>query len=171
MAAGRDTSSKVVKSRRKSNRVGTERKPTDSKFRSRYEERVATYFSSQNLQYEYESESFKYNDPIVKGVCLDCGGKHTAQVRTYTPDFALKNAAGNTAFFIETKGLFTSENRTTLLAMQKDHPEVDVRLLFMRDNKLHKASPTKYSDWCAKHGFKCAFGEEIPSEWLEELRC
>jgi len=124
----------------------------DSKFRSKYETEVAANLSSQSFQYDYELTAFKYHDPIVKGVCLACGSKHVAQHRTYTPDFALKNATGNVAFVIETKGLFTAENRRTALLMKQQHPTVDVRMLFMRNNKLHKSNPKTYGDWCDKQG-------------------
>lgn len=143
---------------------------TDSKFRSKYETEVAANLSSQSFQYDYELTAFKYHDPIVKGVCLACGSKHVAQHRTYTPDFALKNATGNVAFFIETKGLFTAENRRTALLMKQQHPTVDVRMLFMRNNKLHKSNPKTYGDWCDANDIKWAAGKDIPDEWKEELR-
>lgn len=147
----------------------SKKKATESKFRSKYEAKVAANLVTQDFKYEYETSTFDYHDPITKGLCPCCGNKRVVQVRQYTPDFVLKDEHGAVVFYLETKGLFTSENRTTLLAMKKDHPSVDVRLLFMRDNKLHRSSPTRYSDWCNKHGFKWAVGEDLPDNWKEEL--
>ena len=163
--------SKVARSRQKSNRVGNKGAATliASSYRSKYETEVASNFTTSGISFDYESYPFKYLDPIVKGICVDCGCKNVAQMRTYTPDFALKNAAGGVVFFVETKGLFTAENRRTLLLMQKQHPLKDIRMLFMRNNKLHKSNPKTYGDWCDSNGIKWAVGKELPTNWKEEL--
>jgi len=145
-------------------------KKRPSTFRSKYETEVAANLTSYGFKYEYEATPLKYHDAIVKGVCLSCGCKTVAQHRTYTPDFALKNAAGDTVFFVETKGLFTAENRRTMVNIKAQHPDVDVRMLFMRNNKLHKSNPKTYGDWCDANGIKWAVGKDIPPEWKEELR-
>lgn len=49
------------------------------------------------------------------------------------------------------------------------HPDKDIRMLFMRDNYIYKGSKTKYSDWCKAHGIKyhvSAHGT-VPEEWFE----
>jgi hypothetical protein len=45
------------------------------------------------------------------------------------------------------------------------HPELDIRILFMRDQPIRKGSNTMYSDVCDKLGYVYAF-KEIPSTWL-----
>lgn len=143
---------------------------SESTFRSRYEIEVAANFDAQELAYEYESITLPYLQPVIKGVCSSCGACKVAQKRTYTPDFGLKNTQGKIAFFVETKGLFTSENRRTLLLVKQQLPDVEVRMLFMRNNKIHKNNPKLYGDWCNEHGIKWAVGKEIPYGWREELR-
>ncbi len=57
-------------------------------------------------------------------------------------------------------------DRTKHLLIKQQHPDKDIRFLFKVDNKINKASETRYSDWCEKHGFLYAFGE-VPEEWLK----
>jgi hypothetical protein len=82
--------------------------------------------------------------------------------RRYTPDFVLPNGV-----LIETKGRFSASDRTKHLYIQAQHPEYDIRFVFMRDNFLNKKSDTTYTEWATKHGFKSAVGA-VPKEWLKE---
>lgn len=106
-----------------------------------------------------------------------------AKTRTYTPDFIIrprvlvkgtsrrsKKSTGisdDEVLIIETKGLFTAANRTTMKLVAEYHPDLDIRMVFMRDNKIHKKSDMRYSDWCKRHGIPYAIGD-IPEEWLKE---
>lgn len=85
--------------------------------------------------------------------------------KEYTPDFLLEFRDG-TKRFIEVKGHFKWEDREKMYAVKKAHPNLDIRMVFDRDNKIAKNSKMRYSDWCAKYGYMCAFGS-IPDEWLE----
>ena len=80
----------------------------------------------------------------------------------YTPDFCLVNGV-----YLETKGQFTPEDRRKILAVKKDNPDVDVRMVFQAPyNKIDKRSKTTYAKWCEKHDIPwCAF-HSIPIEWL-----
>jgi hypothetical protein len=70
--------------------------------------------------------------------------------------------------FIESKGLFDNEDRRKHQEIRKQHPELDIRLVFSNAQaKLYKGSKTRYSGWCEKHGFKWAH-RVIPLEWLTE---
>jgi hypothetical protein len=83
--------------------------------------------------------------------------------RTYRPDFPLPNG-----IIVETKGLFENDDRQKHLAIQKQHPELDIRFVFQNPNtKIYKGSKTSYAMWCEKHGFKWA-AKLIPDAWLEE---
>ena len=65
--------------------------------------------------------------------------------------------------------MFDNEDRRKHLAIQKQHPELDIRFVF-RGNaqaKLYKGSKTRYSGWCEKNSFKWAH-RVIPLEWLLE---
>lgn len=50
----------------------------------------------------------------------------------------------------------------------EQHPDLDIRLLFMRDNPIYKGSKTKYSTWCKERGIKfhVSANGEVPDEWL-----
>ena len=87
--------------------------------------------------------------------------------RTYTPDFQLDNG-----IICEAKGLFDNEDRRKHLAIQKQHPELDIRFVFSNAQaKLYKGSKTRYSGWCEKNNFKWAH-RVIPMDWLTEKgRC
>lgn len=86
--------------------------------------------------------------------------------REYIPDFVVTLPSGKT-LFIETKGYLRPDDRAKLLSARECNPEADIRIVFMQDNKIHKSSKTRYSDWASKHGFKFAFGN-VPQEWLSE---
>ena len=70
-------------------------------------------------------------------------------------------------FFIEVKGLFTSSDRGKHLLLKKQHPDLDLRFLFMNaNNKLYKGSKTTYGGWCDRHDYKWCQGF-VPKEWLK----
>lgn len=131
--------------------------------RSKFERRIAKALKDEGIPFEYESIQLEYYKNIRSSHCLDCESRNIAVSRWYTPDFVLKNGD----LIIETKGRFTSSDRTKMLAVMEDHPDLDIRMVFMRDNKLSKSSDTKYSEWCEKHGIKYAIGH-IPKEWTDE---
>jgi len=83
--------------------------------------------------------------------------------RTYTPDFQLDNG-----ILIETKGLFDSADRNKHMEVRKQHPELDIRLVFSNSKaKLYKGAKSTYSNWCDKQGFLWAH-RVIPEGWLKE---
>ena len=88
--------------------------------------------------------------------------------RTYLPDFLIETANGK-RFFVETKGRFMVQDRQKHLWIKEQSPDLDIRFLFGRDDRISKGSKTRYSTWCIKHGFKFAISKnEIPEEWLNE---
>lgn len=121
-----------------------EKKPV-FKFASNYEARVAKDLQTRKVPYLYEQLELEY-----------------VQVRVYTPDFLLPNG-----IIVETKGKWDSADRTKHLLIRKQHPDRDVRLLFMQNNKLRVNSKTRYGDWCDRHGIKWAVGM-VPQEWIDE---
>jgi len=83
--------------------------------------------------------------------------------RKYTPDFLLPNG-----IIIETKGRFTPADRMKHLAIQKQHPNLDIRFVFSNSNsKLRKGAKTTCGDWYEKHNFLCA-DKDVPQEWIDE---
>lgn len=83
--------------------------------------------------------------------------------RTYCPDFYIPSKD----IYIEAKGKLDADTKSKMIAVKKRHPELDIRIVFMRgSNKLSKSSKKTYMDWAALHGFPAADGE-IPEEWLK----
>ena len=115
------------------------------KFRSKLEERVATLLMTLGVSYEYESTKVPY----------------TIQ-HNYTPDFVLPNYV-----HLEAKGYWAAEDRRKILAVKKDNPELDLRMVFQSPyNKISKRSKTTYAQWCDRHGIPWTAFHEIPIEWL-----
>lgn len=75
----------------------------------------------------------------------------------YTPDWVND---GN--IILEAKGKFDYDSRRKMLAVKKAHPYRDIRMIFMRNNKLGKGSKMRYGEWCDKHGIKWSVYPELP---------
>jgi len=83
--------------------------------------------------------------------------------RTYLADFLLPNG-----ILIESKGMFTVEDRQKHGWIKEQHPELDLRFVFSNAKaKLSKGSPTTYAMWAEKNGYKWAH-KEVPKEWMAE---
>lgn len=82
----------------------------------------------------------------------------------YLPDWKLRKN-----FYIETKGYFSSSNRSRLLDFKRQHPEITVCLVFQNaQNKLYAKSKTTYAQWCDKHDFPWAdIDDGLPIHWWE----
>jgi len=115
-----------------------------SNFRSGFEAKTANFLRRNGVEFGYENMKIEY-----------------MKMSTYTPDFILPNG-----IIVETKGLWTSEDRTKHLLIREQHPELDVRLCFQNaQNKLRKGSKTTYAMWCEKKGLKYC-DKTIPKSWL-----
>ncbi len=82
----------------------------------------------------------------------------------YVPDWecVLVRTGSGEVFYLEAKGKFDYEERRKALAVIKDNPGIDLRFVFMRDNKLNKRSSTRYSDWCKQHNIRCSVFPKLP---------
>jgi len=117
------------------------------KYRSKFEADTAKDLKTRKVKAEYEQKKLKYKVPSSN--------------HTYTVDFELPNG-----IIVETKGLLTLEDRKKMVLVRDQHPELDIRFLFMSANrKLYKGSKTTYGQWCTKNGFLYA-SKTIPKEWL-----
>ena len=118
-------------------------------FRSGLEEKVAEYLASKGVGFSFETLKVPYVKPETKHI--------------YTPDFILDNG-----IIIETKGRWMMEDRKKHVLIRKQHPNLDIRILFQNANaKISKGSKTSYADFCEKHGIPYAH-REIPVAWLKE---
>jgi hypothetical protein len=117
-------------------------------FRSGLEEAIAAELDNQRVTYEFEKTKLKYTKP--------------EKAHTYTPDFYLVDKK----IFIETKGLFTTQDRQKMRLIKEQHSNLDIRFVFSNSkNRISKKSSTTYGMWCEKYGFKYA-DKHIPKEWL-----
>ena len=116
-----------------------------SKYRSGLEKQVAKLLQGLGISFEYESIKVTY----------------TIQ-HNYTPDFILPNYV-----HLETKGYWDPADRRKILAVKKDNPELDLRMVFQSPyNKINKKSKTTYAMWCDKHDIPWTAYHNIPLEWL-----
>ena len=117
----------------------------EPKFRSKLEERIATLLQQLGISYEYESTQIPY----------------TIQ-HNYRPDFALPNHV-----YLETKGYWDAADRRKILAVKKDNPDIDLRMVFQAPfNKISKKSKTTYAQWCDRHEIPWTSYHDIPLDWL-----
>lgn len=119
--------------------------------KSGFEKKVAASLSARKVPFEYETQKVIYIVPEKK--------------RTYNPDFILPNGV-----IIEAKGKLDRDVREKMALVIEQNPDLDIRMLFMRDNKIAKNSKTRYSDWCKKRGIVYAVSElgEIPEDWVND---
>lgn len=120
-------------------------------YRSGFEARIAKKLTEDKIKFGYEIDKLKYSIP--------------ESAHTYTPDFTLPNG-----IMVEAKGRFTPADRKKMSLVIEQNPDEDIRMIFMIDNTLSKASKTKYTDWCNKRNITCAVSRdgEVPKEWYSK---
>ena len=121
-------------------------------YRSGLEDKTSRQIKESGIEVLYETERIQFIWPERQA--------------HYKPDFKLPKIGG--FFYVETKGRWVTEDRHKHLLIKKQHPELDIRLVFSNANaKLYKGSPTTYAAYCDKHGIQWAH-KTIPEEWLKE---
>lgn len=125
-------------------------------YRNKFEERTAKFLDDRACEFSYETERIRYT---VTG--------------NYVPDFIIRTATGKT-IYVETKGngrSFDGPARRKLRAVQAQHPELDLRIVFYANGKCGpKRKDGTYmlqGDWAERYGFKWAI-KDIPESWLSE---
>ena len=117
----------------------------DIKFRSKLEEDVASLLEGLGISYEYETEKLSY---VIE--------------HRYTPDFKLPNYK-----YLEVKGYWDAEDRRKILAVKKDNPDIDLRMVFQAPyNTISKKSKTTYAKWCENLDIPWTSFHNIPLDWL-----
>ena len=137
------------------------------KYRSGLEKKFAKWLKSKRIQFQYESLKLKYMHSVFRGLCQDCQSTKVAIPKIYTPDFTLNNGV-----IIELKGKFTSQMRTKMLEVIRDNPDLDIRMVFSKDNWLTKSHKMRYSGWCKKNRIKFHVMKDhrkpsIPISWTK----
>ena len=139
------------------------------KLRSKFERRLADQLEANNIPFEYEKDSYNYYLK-VRAECHDCSSKEVYAEHWYTPDFFIYK--DGRWIILEAKGKFDAKQRAKMISMKEMHPELDLRMVFMRDNKIHPKSKTRYSDWAKANNYDhCVEGKQVlPDEWIEEFK-
>lgn len=86
----------------------------------------------------------------------------------YKPDLPVTRK-DKSKFYIEVKGLgraFNYEARRKMIAVKKCNPDLDIRIVFMKDGPIQKNAKMTAVQWATKYGFPCAVGN-VPPEWFE----
>ena len=113
-----------------------------TKLRNKFEQKLDKQLKKAKVDYDYECAVIPY---ILN--------------RLYIPDFVVSTPGG--LLYIEAKGHLRREDRAKLTAVKKQHPELDLRIVFYSKN-------IKYIRWADKIGFKWAISN-IPKDWLKGL--
>jgi predicted nuclease of restriction endonuclease-like RecB superfamily len=119
-------------------------RPTkNSKTRNKFENRTEIWLKHRKVDFEYESERIPY---VLEG--------------NYLPDFCIKTKRGK--LYIECKGYLRPEDKRKLRAVKRQHPELDIRILFYGEKTKREKEQIK---WAMKNNFPYSV-ETIPREWL-----
>jgi hypothetical protein len=123
-------------------------------YRSGLEKKISDQIVNAGIELLYETDKIHYVIP--------------SRQAKYTPDFKLPKPGG--FFFVETKGIWTVQDRAKHILVKQQCPEIDIRFVFSNQNaRLYKGSPTTYAMYCEKNGFRYA-AKLIPEDWLEEAK-
>ena len=123
--------------------------------RSGFEAKILRELDDLGVKYVYESPDswLEFTQPAKK--------------RKYLPDILLTTSTGAT-IYVEIKGKLDKDTKLKMELVKQAHPEKDIRIVFMRNNRMTKRTKSKtYTDWAEDKGFPCAVGT-IPEEWLDE---
>ena len=125
-------------------------------FASAAEIKCAKDMEERGIPWEYEPEKWLWNPPPKK----------------YNVDFKVTRDDGS-VLYIEYKGYFRTEDKVKMIAIKKQHPERDVRMIFTHPEKpvegaTKRKDGTKLSnaEWATKNGYLYA-EKVIPDEWLK----
>lgn len=113
-----------------------------NKLRNKFEKRTYDQLKRAKIPFKYESERIPY-----------------ILARHYIPDFILQTKLGKV--YVECKGYLRAEHKAKMAAVRRQHPELDIRILFYRGS----ASNIR---WAQKNQIRFAVGT-IPEEWMEGL--
>jgi len=118
-------------------------------YKSKWEGRVADQLREYGFEPDYEADRISYIVPEKK--------------HNYHPDWKI-----SPNIYIESKGIFDTDDRKKMLLVIEQHPTKRFYLLFENAYKrIYKNSKTTYADWCTKNGIEWAH-KTIKKEWIDE---
>ena len=107
-------------------------------------------FKGRDYKISYESEVIKY---FIEG--------------NYLPDWVLETKDGRT-IFIEVKGYFRPNDLKKMDAVKKSNPDLNLKMVFEKNNRLPKAKVKRDSDWCEERNVPWILLKDITKEWILE---
>ncbi|NBQ96906.1 MAG: endodeoxyribonuclease [Microbacteriaceae bacterium] len=123
-------------------------------YKSGLELEISEQIKKSEYELRYETETLTYTVPERKA--------------KYTPDFVFVKRNGAT-MYIETKGRWTTADRTKMKHVLQSNPGIDIRMIFQNPNqKLSKTSLTTYETYARKLGIVHVAKKDIPAEWMSE---
>ena len=105
-------------------------------------------FKDKNFVVEYETEKLEYSIP-----------------GNYCPDFPL--TVDGHKVYLEVKGYFDDQALKKMDAVTKAYPELDIRMVFEKDNKLSRRKRKKYSDWCNERNIPWILLKNLTKDWIK----
>ena len=119
------------------------------KFKSKFEQLIYNTIKQKGYEVQYEPDKFNYTIP--------------ASTHNYNPDFKIRDGV-----YIETKGIFSYEDRKKMLLVKEQHPDTKFYICFQNaNNAIRKGSKVTYAAWCEKYGFEyCHAPGGLPTEWF-----
>jgi hypothetical protein len=115
-------------------------------YKSGFERTVTANLTSRKIKFEYETIKLPYT---LEG--------------TYNPDLLLVDSG----IIVELKGVLDREAKRKMIAVRKQYPDKDIRIVFMNANKKVPGTKQTHGEWATKNGYTWAEGK-IPEEWLNE---
>jgi hypothetical protein len=102
-------------------------------YRSKLERRTADMLLQERIPFDYEATSLQFT-----------------MEHTYTPDWRFVDLDG-IPFFIETKGYFRPEQRSTMLAFRRSHPLVRLIVALQAPKQVLKGMKKPIAKWCEQN--------------------
>lgn len=112
------------------------------KTRNKFEQRIYAQIKRSKLPFKYETEKIPY-----------------VLARHYIPDFIITTPTGKV--YVECKGYLRPEHKAKMVAVKRQHPELDIRILFYSKKEA-------YIRWAERCGFRWAI-DKIPADWLKGM--
>lgn len=115
------------------------------KYKSGPESLTAQRLGNMKIKFEYEPDEIPY---VLE--------------KDYKPDFKLDNGV-----YLEVKGQLYRADRTKMLAVKKQHPNLDIRFVFQKPHqKCAEGVKATNAEWAEKNGFPWYDVKEFKSKDL-----
>ena len=87
----------------------------------------------------------------------------------YISDFTcVRVGSEERVVYLESKGYFSYKDRVKMQNVCEQYPDLDIRMVFQKNNKLSRKAKMTYGEWCDKRDIPWILYEDITLEWLEK---